>query len=401
MIRTARFLRQRIPVALLSLAILLSIFQPLPRPAGASEKFVFPFYHTTGTYIFALDLNRIVDQWYSPGGTDWKPDTRAAKWLRINDNPATGFGTVVKDAKMSSAYVDVTSFILNKDTYIFGLHMGKGKSVGANIWRINRDATGFDLALYKGKMSDRYNHVVSFQLKGEPYILGLHEKVGANIWHIRDDGLTRDGKKKVAMDLVKYKSPMSPNYRFLTVFYREGHPYIFGLHKDVGANIWRVQDGGKGMDLVLKGAKFPDIYNHVLPFQLAGRPYLFGVLSVNHLKDNVDMLKELNLSMGGLVTTGLAADALVEIGGTGWVEWGKGYACIWEIGGSANSPTLKQISKRIPISHRYRDVTAFEQGGKSYLFGIHEEGFANIWRVNDNPADGFTLDNVGYRSYVW
>ena len=52
--------------------------------------------------------------------------------------------------------------------------------------------------------------------------------------------------------------------------------------------------------------------------------------------------------------------------------------------------------KGVPISYRYQAMTTFEQGGKAYIFGVHEEKYANIWRVfEDDPAKGFTLEYYG------
>ena len=88
--------------------------------------------------------------------------------------------------------------------------------------------------------------------------------------------------------------------------------------------------------------------------------------------------------------------SVLEIAGTGAVEWGKGYGCIWQIAGEAKSLSIKRISSKcVPISHRYTKMTVFEQAGKTYLFGVHEEQYANIWRVNDDPATGFTLEYYG------
>ena len=386
MIRTVRFPAQRIPAALLVLTILLAIFQLFPRLAGAERISMNPditelisFRHDTAAYIFGLDPARE----YNPAGGTKTPDNNAANWWVINSDPKTGFRSVVKDAAMSSKYDAVTSFELNSHPYIFGLH----QDVGANIWRINDDpSTGFKLVMYKGKMAGGYSHVVSFQLKGQPYILGLHHKVGANIWRIQE------GPKGLTFNLVKYKAPMSPNYEHLAVFYMDKHPYIFGLHKDVGANIWRIKDDpSQGLDLVMYGAKFSHDYDFVLPFHLGDRPYLLGVVSKNYIKRAIDVLEGPAtpdpLQPGGVEAIVRIADILVEMG--------KGYGCIWEIKGAPNSMSIRKISKSIPISHNYTKVTTFEQAGKAYIFGIHREKYANIWRVQDDPAQGFTLEYYG------
>ena len=360
------------------------------------EKHLMPFYCNGKTYLFGLSSSRDV-----PFAGE-KVTDNAANWWVINDDPKTGFTPVVQRAKMSSAYMHLASFTLNHQAYIFGLHRGKEKahdyaSVGANIWRINDDpSTGFKLVLSGGKMSWDYRHVVSFQLKGEPYIFGLHNELGANIWRIKE------GPKGLTMELVKYKAKMSPNYHHLEVFYMDGHPYIFGVHTGesrvgstgsgvgVGANIWRIKDDpSQGLDLVMYGEKaFPHSqdsgYDFVKTFHINGRPYIFAAV-----------LDELNIPTD--VYTLAAATALSLIFDD-WSYFGqnKGYMVIWEISGDPSKPSIKRITpKAVPISNRYKNMITFEQGGKAYVFGIHKEGYANIWRVADDPTMGYTLDYYG------
>jgi len=390
MIRTIKLLKKGAPAALFSLAVLLIIFQPYLPLATArvpisdrAAHLLFPFYLNGKTYLFGL-----------MAGTHsipvYRTSDNAARWWVINDDPKDGFRLEVKDVKMSSEYENVISFTLNNHPYIFGLHVGPEKEttgsigVGANIWRINDDAKGMELKLYAGKMSHRHKRVVSFQLKGEPYILGLHAELGANIWHIKQ------GPKGLTMDLVKYKAKMAPNYEHLAVFYMGGHPYVFGVHKDVGANIWRINDDpSKGLDLVMKGAKFPKNrgYEFVRPFHVGGRPYLFaGVSHPEYVHIPPDA-----------IYTGVAiGEGLFRSDWSGIYESGKGFGVIWEIGGDPRKPSIRQITpKAIRISERYENLITFEQGGKAYIFGVHEEEYGNIWRVNDDPARGFTLDYYG------
>ena len=401
MIRTIRFFRQGLPVALLSLALLLSILQPLPTTAAAQRVYItdhgrhlFPFYMNGKTYLFGLTSGKLFG--FPP---TWASIDNAANWWVVKDDPKTGFERVVIKAKMASEYRALAPFYIDGHPYIFGLHMGEnrngevakdalpaqGKSVGANIWRINDDAKGFQLKLAKGKMDVHYRHVVSFQLKGKPYILGVHDDVGANIWQIKE------GPKGLKFELVKYKEKMASgrHYDHVKVFYMNGHPYIFGLHvgesgSGVGANIWRVRDDpSKGLELLVYGAKFPRDYAFVSPFHVNGRPYLFAA-ALTPASYPTDLL-ELGAAIG---------ESLVK-----WEQLiyqpGKGYGVIWEIGGDPRKPTLTKVSKAIKISENYWDLTTFEQGGRAYIFGIHSEKYANIWRVNENPADGFSLIYYG------
>jgi hypothetical protein len=391
MIRVIKLLKKGVPAALFFLTVLMVIFQPCPRLATAArvpiadpEHHLLPFYLNGKTYLLGLT---------PPSSTSLGARDNAAKWWVIEDDPKDGLTLVVQGAKMSSEYKHLTSFALNNHTYIFGLHVGvqpilygvERSGVGANIWRINDDAKGFELVKFKGEMSHRYKHVVSFQLKGEPYILGLHEELGANIWRIKDDG-----SKGLTFNLVKYKAKMASKYMHLAVFYMEGHPYIFGVHADVGANIWRIKDDpSQGFDLVMKGAKFPRWpgYEFVRPFHVGGRPYLFAAVShPGYVHVPGDVL-ELGVAIG---------EGLFRSDWSGIYEPGKGFGVIWEIGGDPRRPSIRQITtKAIRISERYENLITFEQGGKAYIFGVHEEKYANIWRVNDDPARGFTLDYYG------
>jgi hypothetical protein len=299
---------------------------------------------------------------------------------------------------MSSSYSFVVPFVLQDHPYIFGLHRGDVKGgVGANIWRINDDAKGFELVMYKGKISENYSKMVSFQLKGEPYILGLHSSLGANIWHVKQDA------KGLTLDLVKYKAKMSPHYKHLKVFYIEGHPYIFGLHYDpgrassVGANIWRVSDDpSKGLELVQYGAKFPTEYDFISPFHLNGRPYLFAAVSKG---EKQGQLPPVGVVEGGSAVEsglGMIIEGLLQSDFCGIFEKEKGYGVIYAIEGDPGSPLIRLVStKAIPISNAYSNLITFEQGGKAYIFGVHEEGYANIWRVNDRPERGFGLEYYG------
>lgn len=356
-------------------------FAPMGRvPITDYEHHLLPFHYYGETYLFGLSPSRDVG---GIGGWTKKPINNAANWWFVHPDPSTGFTPVVQRAKMFSDYFALTSFALNGHPYIFGLH-----AVGANIWRIKDDpSTGFELVMYKGRMSSNYEHVVSFQLKGEPYILGLHRDVGANIWRIRK--MDPSGKK-LKFELIKYKARMSPNYEHLCVFYLNGHPYVFGKHADVGANIWRIKDPpSQGLHLVTYGARFPK-YDFVRPLHVEGKPYLYAAMSTNYMKRAADLIDPGGGGVGDI------ADGILDILAYGVVEWGKGYGVIWEIGGDPWKPSVRKVTpKAIPISHRYTNMITFEQGGKAYIFGIHEENYANIWRLNDDPAKGFSLVYYG------
>ena len=378
MIKTAKPFKHFPAVASISLAVLLIVIQPGPQLSMAESivkmphvatGYAFPFYDRSGTYIFGLE----------PSGGD-KPISNAANWWRINDDPSTGFRPVVRRAKMSSGYGHgLAPFTLNNHPYLFGLRVA-----GANFWRINDDpATGFRLVNYKEKMSVNYVDVVFFQLKGKSYMLGLHADKGANIWQLTEE---KDGRVK--LNLVKYGAKMAERYRYLKVFYMDGHPYIFGLHRDVGANIWRVNDDpSKGLDLVMYGAKFHQEHEFVHTFHLNGRPYLFTA-NIRPTKGPPMDRVELFFAI---------AESIWKGDWSGFYEEGEGYAALWEITGDPKRAlSIRKITpKAISFSHKYDTMTTFEQGGKAYIFGVHMDGFANIWKVNEDPTKGFSLIYYG------
>ena len=248
---------------------------------------------------------------------------------------------------MSPNYKHVVSFQLNGHPYILGLH-----NVGANIWRINDEpATGFTLVKYGASMSYNYVHLVSFELNGYPYILGLHKDLGANIWRINDDPST-------GITLVKYRADMSPNYVHLVPFEHNGHPYILGLHKDVGANIWRINDDpGTGITLVEYGAEMSPNYTQLQSFELNGRPYIFGL----HKDVGANIWKVNDDPSAGLT--------LVKYGQT----WDSDYKFIrsFQLSGHPYLFSLKNCCSQY-----------------SNLCGESRPGEAYISRINDDPSQG-------------
>jgi len=254
--------------------------------------------------------------------------------------------------EMASDYVAIAPFSLRDHSYILALH----KSVGANIFRIDDyglsrgvkerlHAAGKQLLKYGARMSPNYVAVTSFQLNGHPYIFGLHRDVGANIWRINDDPST-------GFTLVKEGMKMSPSYGTIGSFQLKGRPYIFGLHRDVGANIWRINDDpSTGFTLVKQGIKMSPNYVAVTLFYLKGHPYIFG----------------LHRDLG---------------------------ANIWRINDDP-STGFTLVKQGIKMSPNYRTVASFQLKGHPYIFGLHSDVGANIWRINDDPSTGFTLIKQG------
>lgn len=398
MIRTIKLFKQGIPVALLSLIVMLVILLPIQPVAAAgrvyvNSEFLSPFYLNGQTYIFG---KQIMDMDDSGAYHD------AANWWVIKDNPKDGLTPVAIRKKMSSAYKGVAPFVLNNKQYIFGLHYCSSypewnhrcpKSFGdynANIWRIDNVsgvATGWTLVkingkMSSGKMSPNYNALVSYQLDGVPYILGLHRDVGANIWRITE---ASDGVK---FDIVKYKAAKMSGAHCLTVFYKDGHPYVFE-----GVNMWRIKGPPNyGLELVKKGVRLSGEYKFVKSFHIGGQPYLFAAAQPPDSYKDVSIPTSKFAVFKSIFDTPKAVYDCLADQNCGLYQPGKGYGVIFKIEADYR---LTQISPKIPISNHYRNMTTFEQGGKAYIFGCHREKYANIWRVNDNPAAGFSLEYYG------
>lgn len=150
----------------------------------------------------------------------------------------------------------------------------------------------------------------------------------------------------------------------------------------VGANIWRIRDDpSEGFDLVRYGAKFPQIYDFILPFDIDGSPYLLAALSHPRVEEGLPDIPVFGLGKSGEVYDVIKSISDIIDRITYLCEGGWGYVVIYKIEGDPMSPTITRVTPRFPISDRYRSMTVFEQGGNIYLFGVHQENYANIWRV--------------------
>jgi len=355
----------------------------IPVKAGLST----PFYLDGRAYVFGSVCDFERDGSLSQSQ---QTDKAAFSWL-IHEDPKMGFTPMMQEAKMSSSYSAVTSFTLNGYPYIFGLHKPPGYKVedySANIWRIGEGGKGLDLEVYKGKMSSSYSSVKSFQLKGKPYIFGLHKGKTdheGRMWSVDDAG-----GGKATFNPVKYKrgakTQISPYYKHIETFYIGGHPYIFGLHigkekDDHSANIWRIRDDpSEGFDLVRYGVKFPLTYDFILPFNIGDSSYLLAAAS--HPPEKKETLPDIPFpgKIGDVFQViKLGSDLIDSINYL--AEEGEGYVVIYKVEGNPMSPTIRRITPMFPISERYRTMTVFEQGGNTYLFGVHRESYANIWRI--------------------
>lgn len=171
---------------------------------------------------------------------------------------------------MQTAYRALVTFNLGGHPYIFGIH----EKVGGNMWRINDDpSTGFTLVEY-GVCRPSYIAVTSFQMGGIPLILGRHVKVGTNIWRI--DPNPSGG---LNFNLQVYGAVMDIDSMDLTSFQLDGQPYILGWKRDGSVRIWRVNPDPNPANTLSCVMDQPGILadcTAVTQFELGGHPYVCG-----------------------------------------------------------------------------------------------------------------------------
>jgi hypothetical protein len=330
-----------------------------------------PFYKDGVTYIFA--------QRSLGSAEDMFTHTMAATWWQIKSDAKYGY-TCFARAKMSSEHEGVKTFTIGGNPYLYGLHEG----VGPVVWRFfDKPGSDFAVRMYKKWPFKRtYRDMLFFTLSGQTYALSRWEK-GANIWHVQD--VTGKG---VSFALHVYATRMSQKHRLHGVFYVNGLPHIIASHPDVGTTIWRVESSPPGskepLRLVHLSSGKPSLkgYDYVLPFHLQNRPYLLAVTLTRPLLEVADAVEQ-----GGSKYKPEEILRMIDQ----LVQWGEGRGVIYAIEGTAQAPTVRRLSKAIPMSHRYLDITTFEQSGKAYIFGVHETGHANIWEIAADPANGFSV----------
>jgi hypothetical protein len=188
--------------------------------------------------------------------------------------------------------------------------------------------------LWAGKWDSHYVAVVSFQLKGQPYLFGLKNNNTAYISQIDPDG--RGWK-----DIYEGRWASHDVSTAITAFYLKGHPHIFALKRwpSNTAYISRMNDDGKGWQDIYDG-KWASNYVAVVSFQLRGHPYLFG-------------LKENNT----------AYISQINDNGRGWQDIYQGRWSSYYVGTA---------------------ITPFYLKGHPYLFALKKNNTAYISRINDN-----------------
>ncbi|MCE5308898.1 MAG: hypothetical protein LLG20_14765 [Acidobacteriales bacterium] len=355
-------------------------------------------------YLSTFYLN---DKTYIFGRRGWHSDiSNDASWCLINTPPKAGFTPIVQNAKMSSEYRVVRPFTLDGHPYIFGLHDGSGDN-NANIWRIDDDGYGFKLVLEGGRMSPNYFDFdfVSFQLNGKPYLLGKHspmgmsKSVGTNLWSINKDPKNPD---KLILTLLQTLAIKSYNFE---IFYVGQEPYLFALHEDTGANIWRIKDQPVRLELVTRGAPFHVGYRFVRAFQIGDDPYIFAATEGRRTSFDEPSVPSAPASKKDLALALLEVGLNVEtflfksIFGIHENAIGAAHAVIWKVEHDSEPFKLTKVTtEAIPISGEYNDITPFKQGNAVYLFAVHKKKYADIFQVNENPPGyGFSLVYYGRR----
>jgi predicted secreted protein/endonuclease/exonuclease/phosphatase family metal-dependent hydrolase len=284
--------------------------------------------------------------------------------------------------------------------------------IGGRPLRVGITHAPLDSDDYKGQMSRHYVDITPFELNGQSYIFGLHVDVGANIFRIDNYGTSCSTEKGclcgAGKELVLYGAAMSPNYLFVRSFQLNGHPYIFGLHDKGGNNaemkLWRINDDpATGITLLDKAGGGPTSSKYVamLTFQLNGHPYLFGLHqgSTNgepklwRINDDpATGMTLLDKAGGGPTSYNYVAMESFELNGHPYLFglFGGGYANIWRINDdpATGMTIVKQNCPGGPTSADYVAMTTFQLNGHPYVFGLHDHSEATIWRINDDPSTG-------------
>jgi hypothetical protein len=66
----------------------------------------------------------------------------------------------------------------------------------------------------------------------------------------------------------------------------------------------------------------------------------------------------------------------------------------WVIEGDPQAG-FKRVVTRAKMASEYEALAPFYLDGHPCIFGIHGEKYGNIWRVEDDPSQGFTLEYYG------
>jgi endonuclease/exonuclease/phosphatase family metal-dependent hydrolase len=270
--------------------------------------------------------------------------------------------------------------------YMFVKESGGGlrlTPVEAEVFRDWRYAVnlGWWQDLWAGKWDSSYVAVVSFQLKGQPYLFGLKNNNTAYISQIDNDG-------RGWHDISQGKWASNYVDTAITTFNLKGHPHIFALKRwpSNTAYISRINDDGKGWKDIYEG-KWASNYVAVVSFQLNGHPYLFGLKAnntayISQINNNGKGWKDIYQGkwsshyVGSAITTfylnGHPHIFALKKNNTAYIsrinDDGKGWKDIYQGKWASN----------------YIAVRSFEFNGHAYLFGLKTNNTAYISQINDD-----------------
>ena len=259
-------------------------------------------------------------------------------------------------SQMSKAYVrtGITSFELDGQPYIFALKSGdRDHAFVSQIEDYSYVDNGVqkygagNVILSRVDMSSDYEVVESFESKdGHPYLFLLHKR--------NDEAFIAkiDGNGGVTVTFP-FKGDWGSNYdgTNITSFQLKGHPYIYALKNTDKEIITRINDDpATGWLHVYVGDRSAH-YVAVESFELDGDPYLVG------LKGSGDHKNEALISRINYVT----ATNVVTVTGVDHLKWIPSWDSRYE----------------------GETITSFQLNGQPYIFGVRDGGGrARITRIN-------------------
>lgn len=204
---------------------------------------------------------------------------------RINAN-GQGTTELWRDT-WSKGWTSIAPFILNSAPHQLEYKSGDGTVA---IDRINANGQG-TTELWRDTWSRGWTSIVPFVIAGEPYLLEYKATSGTvAIDKVRSDG---KGTTELSRDTWLKGSIVAP-------FVRNGEPHVLEYVLAVGAPyssgavvVHRVNPGGTGTTIVGSG-RWTLGWNHIVPFDMNGKPYLFeyksgdGAIAIDRVTNPAD-----------------------------------------------------------------------------------------------------------------
>jgi hypothetical protein len=255
--------------------------------------------------------------------------------------------------------------------------------------------------------------ITSFELDGQPYIFALKsgDRDLAFVSQIEDYSYVDNGVQKYgAGNVILSRVDMSSDYEVVESFEsKDGHPYLFLLHKRNDEAFIAKIDEDRGVTFPFKG-DWGSNYDgtNITSFQLKGHPYIYALKNTD--KEIITRINDdpatgwLHVYVGDRSAHYVAVESF-ELDGDPYLVGLKGS------GDHANEALISRINyvtatnvvtgvdhfKWIPSwDSRYEGetITSFQLNGQPYIFGVRDGGGrARITRINpDWSIEHFDFD---------